>query len=582
MSINQKTIMKIIREVKSVSFSSLYNKLKKEQPSLGKRKVRRVLSKLNQKSKINYLDGGKIIELSSGKTKHRRHRFNRLSPIHDFDIIVKRYSLNNEFSRDGLNQAINLSKKKVELDDDRTDFTEQTAITIDGEHAKDFDDAVYLEKNDKGEYILYVHIADVSHYIREHSKLDLEAFERGNSYYLVDKVVPMLPQALSNDMCSLKPNVKRYVVSVKMHLDSGGNLLDKEFHTGVIVSKRRCTYKEVEDAIHSSIEELSTDLQMIYGMLINMKELAQILNQRRKALGSLELETKDLQIEVDNESRPIDIRIKKRMLSENIIEEFMLLANVTVSEYLESQGNSVFRVHESPDPESIDSLNKVLWHYNLHVDKNKKLTPGLLQELLDKVKDREEKDIIHLHVLRTMKQAAYTIENKGHFGLGFDSYTHFTSPIRRYPDLIIHRILKNRIGKKVKAKRCLNEDYLQKASEHSSKTERIAMEAERDIIKKKSAHFMVDKVGEDYEGIISGITNFGFFVEILPFGVEGLCGLRDLKYNYIYNDQNNSLKAEAKKITFELGMRVKIKVLNVNTRKSFIDLVLTDEDSYAK
>jgi ribonuclease R len=582
MSINQKTIMKIMREVKSVSFSSLYKKLKKDQPRLKKHKVRRVLSKLNKKSKINYNDGGKIIELSTTKNKRYRTKERTFSPIRDFDIIVKRYELKPEFSRDALNQAINLSKRKVELNDDRTDFTKQMAITIDGESAKDFDDAVYLEKKDNGEYVLYVHIADVSHYIREHSRLDLEAYERGNSFYLVDKVVPMLPKSMSNGICSLKPNVERYVVSVKMHLDNQGNIIDKDFYTGVIVSKRRCTYKEVENAIQSNIVDLSPDIQMIHGMLLNMKELADVLTERRKRMGSLELETKELEIDVDHESRPTDIHIKKRLTSERIIEEFMLMANVTVSEYLETQGNSLYRVHEAPDPENIDTLNKIIWHYDLHVDKNKELTPKLLQEILNKVKDREEKDIIHLHVLRTMKQAKYTPYNKGHFGLGFDSYTHFTSPIRRYPDLIVHRILKRRIGKKVKASRCLEESYLEKTAEHSSKTERVAVDAERDIIKMKSAHFMKDKIGEEYEGIISGVTIFGFFVEILPYGVEGLCGLRDLINNYEYDEQHTRLISEWNNIIFELGMRVKIKVLNVNIRKSFIDLIPVDEESYAK
>ncbi len=579
MSVNQKTILNIIKkeEEKTITFSLLYDRLKEFKPGLKKKRVRALLSKMKKKSRINYLDGGLKITLLRKKKKERKTE--RTSPIKDFDIIVKKYELQPEFSKEIIVHSLSLSNSKVELTDDRTDFTAQNVITIDGEDAKDFDDAVYLEKNDKG-YVLYVHIADVSHYVVERTKIDSEAFSRGNSYYLVDKVIPMLPQSLSNGICSLKPNLKRYVLSAKMVFDKDAKLVEREFYSGVIISKRRCTYNEVESVINSSYEDTLPELKPFYNMLLDMKEFAMKLREKRMKQGALDLETKELYITVDKNSAPLNIEIKKRLVAYQIIEEFMLIANVVVSEFLSSKGDTIFRVHETPDPDKVSTLNRIIGRYGLNIKKTEGVEPKDMQKILDAVKDKDEKQVIHLEVLRTMKQAFYTTENKGHFGLAFDNYTHFTSPIRRYPDLVIHRLLKIRLGIKVKAKKCLDKSYLEKAAEHSSKTERIAMEAERDIVKRKSTHFMADKIGNEYDGIISGVAPFGFFVEIEPYGIEGLCGLRDLLDHYEYDEKENVLINQRTKATLYLGMKVRVKVTNVNVRKSFIDLELLNEKAY--
>lgn len=584
MSISQKKIMKILNEEKSLSFSSLYRKLKSSSPALKKRQVRKVLSKLKKKSKVNYQTGGNIIELLKSKTKSRRT--DRINPSRDFDIIVRRYDLRWEFPKNVTNSAWQVASKKITKTDNRTDFTQQQLITIDGEDSKDFDDAVYLEKTENG-YKLYVHIADVSYYVKEESPIDTEAYERGNSYYLVDKVIPMLPKTLSNGICSLNPKKKRYAVSVKMVFDKDANLVDKEFYESIIISKRRCTYKEVDHAINSAREDLPEDLQEIHGMLLNMKEFAMKLKDKRFDNGSLGLETKELYIKTDKNSAPVDISIKERLISHSIIEEFMLITNVTVSKFLSTQGPTIYRVHEEPDEEKAKDLKKILARYGIQINIKGKITPKKVQTILEDLekdqfqKNPQMKHVIHMNVLRMMKQAVYSTENLGHFGLAFDNYTHFTSPIRRYPDLVIHRLLKHYIGGKIKVRRCLNPIYLGDVAQKTSKMERVAVEAERDIIKRKSAHFMKDKVGNEYEGIIAGVTNFGLFVELKPYGVEGLCSVKDLKFRYDFDIENNILYSKKNNIKFELGMPVKVKVVNVNLVKSFIDLEIINEKEYA-
>jgi ribonuclease R len=581
MSISQKAIMKIIREEKDLTFTSLYKKLNEVHPTFKKKRLRTLLGKLHKKNKIQYLKGGNRIGLARGNRSKSR-RLDRSHPINDFNFIVKKYELQPQFPKNVLMASLEIAKRKVRLTEERTDFTNQQIITIDGEDAKDFDDAVYLEKTDDGGYLLYVHIADVSYYVKERSPVDNEAFERGNSYYLIDKVIPMLPQSLSNGICSLKPNKKRYTVSVKMLFDKDINVIDKEFYTSIIESKRRCTYEDAEKTLNTPKEELPEDLQAIQPMLTYMKELADKLTEKRMSEGSLDLETKELYISTDKRSVPLNIEVKERLSSHKLIEEFMLITNVTVSKYLESLGESIFRVHESPDPEKVESLNRIITKYGFKIDVKENISPMAFQKVLKAVKDKKEKEIIHMHILRTMKQAIYSTENKGHFGLSFPSYTHFTSPIRRYPDLVIHRILKKQIGVEMKAKKCLERTYLDKACDKSSKTERIAVEAEREIIKRKAAHFMKDKVGNVYDGIISGVTNFGFFTELNPYGIEGLCGLRDLRGHYEHDPEHNTLTEQKNNITFSLGMKVKVRVINVNIRRSFIDLELVDEKSYGR
>lgn len=575
MSINPKIIIRVISDEKTITFSSLYRRLKKNRPGFKRQRLRKLLKKLKNKSKILYIDGGKRIAISK-LYQGKIHKANHYHPARDFNIIIKRHNLNPEFPKEVLEQAFNLSNTKITNKTDKTDFTKQNVITIDGEDSKDFDDAVYLKK-EEDKYILYVHIADVSFYVREKSKLDLEAYKRGNSVYLVDKVIPMLPHSLSNGICSLNPGKKRYTISVEMTFDKKGNLVSHNFYDSVIISKRRFTYKEVEKTINIDYDGVPDDIKPFYEMLLDMKELSTKLTTNRMEKGSLNMETKELYITVNKESMPTNIEIRKRLLAHKIIEEFMLISNVVVSSFLDSMGISIYRVHESPDVEKIERLNKIINKYGFHINKNKAITPKIIQKILNAVSNHKEKQIIHMHILRTMKQAYYTTENKGHFGLAFTNYTHFTSPIRRYPDLLIHRLLKYNMGTKIKAKQSLQKTYLEKAAENSSKTERLAVDAERDIVKRKASHFMVDKIGNIYDAIISGITSFGFFVEIAPYGVEGLCGLNSLKYHYEYNENENILYGTDNKNIFSLGKKIKVKLVNVNVRKSFIDFELVNE-----
>ncbi len=436
----------------------------------------------------------------------------------------------------------------------RTDFTDCASITIDGEDSRDFDDAVYIEKLD-GFYRLYVHIADVTHYVKFNSKLDKEAFKRGTSVYFPDLVLPMLPKKLSNGICSLNENVERLVLSCIMDIDGAGNTLRHKIAEGVIKSKHRMTYNKVFKILEGDTE-LNKQYADIAPMLKNMEELSKILFKKRENRGAVEFDLTESQIILDDETGKVkEITKKPRLNSHRMIEEFMLAANETIAAHMFSlQSPFVYRSHEAPPSEKLETLNDFLSAVGAEHDLSEKPSPKEIAQLLKSAPENLA-PVINRVALRSMSKATYEPVNNGHFGLAAEFYCHFTSPIRRYPDLCIHRIIKDYLhnGKSCFAK---YEDFVAEASKVSSERERDAEKAEREVDDLKKAEFMSHKIGEKFEGTISGVTEWGFFVE-LENSCEGLVRTENLPgISYLYNPRTLSLSNGA--LTYRIGDKVKI------------------------
>ena len=398
----------------------------------------------------------------------------------------------------------------------RSDFRDLLTVTIDGDHSKDFDDAISLEKTDKG-YRLYVHIADVSHYVKEDSPLDKEALLRGNSVYVVDRVVPMLPFELSNGICSLNPDVDRLTLTAVMDLDNNGNLMDTDVVESVIHSDKRCTYNDVNRLLAGdpAVQEEYRDVR---DMLKNFEELTHKLQARSKERGYISFSTKEPTIELDDKGRPVNIYVAERGFSEQMIEEAMIMANVAVAKFLdEKKIPGIFRVHETPDPEKVATVLNMAKALNVPADfYPDEVSAKDIQKFLDTIEDETSRDVLSMVALRSMQKARYDSEDIGHFGLALEDYTHFTSPIRRYSDLVVHRMLrkyffnKNADQTKMKGER----RKIQKEAEHISTKEREAITMERLVNDYEAARYMEKKVGQRYQGTVVGVANFGFFVEL--------------------------------------------------------------------
>ncbi len=452
--------------------------------------------------------------------------------------VIKKYELPYIFPDKVINEAKVLSEGIDEKEFlGRVNLTDKLIITIDGADAKDLDDAISIENNEDGSYTLGVHIADVSHYVKEKTKLDKEAYLRGTSVYLADRVVPMLPKELSNGICSLHPDVIRLTLSVFMKIDKEGEVKDYEFKTSYIKSKYRLTYDYVTDVLENSAEcpeELSK-------MLFDMKKVALILRNKRQKRGSLDFDFPECKIIYDEDNFPIDIKRYSMTIANNIIEEFMLAANETVAEYVFWQNYPlIYRIHEQPDPDKVDKFRIFIKNMG-YVFKggHEEIYPKTYLELLEKIKGDKNEKIIQTVMLRSLMKAKYSQENKGHFGLASKFYCHFTSPIRRYPDLIVHRVLKDIIYGRMDDSRIeYYIGFIEKAAEYTSERERVAENAERETIDIKKAEYMLDKIGEEFEGVISSVTNFGIFVE-LENTVEGLIRYESMKDDYYDYDENN-------------------------------------------
>ncbi len=499
----------------------------------------------------------------------------------DIMSVIKAYELPVEFPQDVMRILDHIPDEIDEKEaHNRLDIRDLPTVTIDGEDAKDLDDAITLSK--EGDlYRLGVHIADVTNYVKEGAALDKEALKRGTSVYLVDRVIPMLPHKLSNGICSLNPGVDRLALSCFMDIDAKGNVVSHSIAETIIKSDRRMTYNNVSKIVEDHDEEIIKEYEEFVPMFERMLELSLILRERRHKRGAINFDFPESKIIVDKMGKPIEIKAYERNKATKIIEEFMLIANETVAEdFFWQEMPFVYRTHDNPDEEKIQKLAIFInnFGYSIKVG-NEDIHPKELQKLLNKIEDTPEEALISRLTLRSMKQAKYTVTNTGHFGLSAKYYCHFTSPIRRYPDLQIHRIIKENLnGKLGEGRRTHYEKILFDVTNHSSKTERRADEAEREVEKMKKVEYMMDHIGEIFEGVISGITSWGMFVE-LPNTVEGMIRVSDMKDDYyIYDEERYQMIGEHTRKIYKLGQTVKVEVVNADKLLRTIDFALVEEE----
>ena len=496
----------------------------------------------------------------------------------EIDSIIRAHGLPEEFPKKVIDEANYVSSQ--DLEDEiarRLDLRHLDIFTIDGEDAKDLDDAISIEVLPNGNYKLGVHIADVTHYVREKSKLDKEALKRATSVYLVDKVIPMLPKQLSNGVCSLNPFEDKLTLSCIMEIDENGKVVNSEIAETVINSKARMTYTEVSDILEKDDEKLKQTFAKQVEDFKNAEKLARILMKRRERRGAIDFDFPEAKIILNREGKVVDIKCYERRISNKMIEEFMLVANETVAEHFYwLQLPFVYRIHETPSAEKMEDLNKFIATFGYHIKGDlEDVHPKEIQSLVEKIKGTKEEESISTIALRSMKQAKYSPQCIGHFGLAAKYYCHFTSPIRRYPDLQIHRIIKEQLNNKLNNKRQEQLSHIvEYASTQSSERERAAELAERDVHDFYKACYMADKVGQEFDGVVSSVTSFGMFVE-LENTVEGLIRLANMRDDYyIYNQETYTIMGERSHKTFKIGDTVRIKVDNVNVDFREIDFVL--------
>lgn len=458
----------------------------------------------------------------------------------------------------------------------REDLTKREIFTIDGKDAKDLDDAVCVEKTKNGTYLLGVHIADVSHYVKEGSKLDQEAILRGTSIYMMDRVIPMLPRELSNGICSLNAGTDRFAISVWMEVNEKGKVISSDVKKSVIHVTERMNYTDVTKILDRSDEAVLKRYEPYIEHFDRMKELAEILMERRKKEGSLDLDLPESKIILNQDGIAIDVQKEELTIANKIIEQFMLLANETIAErFYWLEAPFIYRVHEVPDMDKIEELNKFLYNFGYKIKATKEqVYPKAFADVLEEIKGKPEERVISNLILRTLKIAKYESENKGHFGIASKYYCHFTSPIRRYPDLFIHRIISMYLENPKQMNEVKKEIYRSQAvryAETSSEREKIAQKVEREAIQIKMAEYMQEKVGEEYDGVISSITSFGMFVE-LENTVEGLIRFENLGEDYyIYDENHKTLFGERTKTIFKIGDSIRIRVIRANKELREID-----------
>ncbi len=502
-------------------------------------------------------------------------------PEVEVKTIVEKYELPHVFCPEALQEARVIPQTPTARDTGgRTDLREFLTVTIDGETARDFDDAVSIREENEDCFRLWVSIADVSHYVKEGSPLDREAYARGTSVYFPDRCIPMLPEELSNGICSLNPHVERLAMTAEMLFDSRGDMVESRFYPSVIRSKARLTYTLVRDILEDDGPEIPGEYTEFAENLRLMKELALRLMEKRKKRGSIDFDLPEPEIVLDLQGQTEAILKAERNIAHRIIEEFMLAANEAVATYIQNRNvPSLHRVHENPDPAKLQDFREFIFNFGYEFRMTEgRVDPGELQGLLEKAAGRPEEKMLNEVLLRCMKQARYCMENMGHFGLASPCYTHFTSPIRRYPDLVVHRILKSVLTGTIKKQDSEKlSGVLPEVADHSSKRERVAMEAEREIIELKKLQFMKDKTGEEYDGFISGVTSFGFFVELIEYFVEGLVHVSTLRTDfYQYLEKQHSLVGENTGETFRIGDRIRVRVANVSLEKRQIDFTLAE------
>jgi ribonuclease R len=497
------------------------------------------------------------------------------------DILSKVYNHNikSEFYKETIKAAENVpSEIKPEDLKHRRDLREQMIVTIDGADAKDLDDAISVVKVDDNHYRLGVYIADVSHYVTEGSDLDKEAFERSTSVYLADRVIPMLPHRLSNGICSLNPQVDRLVMGCEMVIDLSGNVIQHEIFEAVINSSERMTYSDVNKILENKDLLLIEEYQDLVGMFEDMEDLASILRRKRFERGSLDFDIPEAKVVVDDLGVPIDIVLRERGTSEKIIEEFMLKANETIAEHFHWMNVPfIYRVHENPKEQKLRNFFQFVNNlgYKLKGSVNN-VHPKTLQSVLNKVSEYDEATILSTLLLRSMQKARYDENSIGHYGLASTYYTHFTSPIRRYPDLIVHRLIKKYLIEGKLDHDTINhyQHQIPEIALHTSKKERDAIACERDVMDMKMAEYMEKYIGQHFDGMISSITSFGMFIE-LPNLVEGLVHVLEMKDDYYhYNEKNLTMVGERHKHVYKIGDKVRVKVLNASKIEGQIDFAI--------
>ncbi|MCL4352783.1 MAG: ribonuclease R [Firmicutes bacterium] len=499
------------------------------------------------------------------------------SPGVDVSAIAAEYQLSPTFPDAVLAEAEKLPQSVTEAEyGNRVDLTDTLIVTIDGSDAKDLDDAISLEPLGDG-YRIGVHIADVSHYVAEGSAMDMEARRRGTSVYLVDRVIPMLPQRLSNGIASLNPGVLRLTVSVEIDLSSSGEVLKTKFFRSVIRSRHRLTYQGVNEILEGGLDVLG-----LRPWLEQLDVVRDLLRSKRVERGAVDFELPEAKVVLDDHGHPVDVVVRSRGVAESIIEELMLLANEAVAhELLRTELPGLFRVHDEPSLDKMTQFREMIGVLGYRLPEQ--VTPKSLQSLINRVKGLPEERVINSALLRSMKQARYGPKNTGHFGLAAEEYTHFTSPIRRYPDLWVHRVLTRYLENRVtEADRERWQQLVASVGEDASAREREAMEAERDSVALKEAEFMANKIGQEYEAVISGVTNFGIFVE-LPNLIEGLVRLEDLPQDYwVFDPVHYRLRGQRTGREYGLGSPVTVVVMRVDTGLRRIDFGLQEDAARRK
>ncbi|WP_132746929.1 ribonuclease R [Scopulibacillus darangshiensis] len=509
---------------------------------------------------------GRVIEILGHKN----------DPGIDILSIIYKHGLPLEFPDEVMNEA---KAAPDEIDPEelkgRRDLRNETIVTIDGEDAKDLDDAVNVIKLDNGNYKLGVHIADVSYYVKEGSALDEEAFDRGTSVYLVDRVIPMIPHRLSNGICSLNPKVDRLTISCEMEMTPSGKVVNHDIFPSVIRTTERMTYTNVRKILLKEDDEVLERYKDLLPFFDQMGELASILTEKRRQRGAIDFDFTEAKIIVNDEGKPADVVIRERSVAERLIEEFMLAANETVAEHFHwRELPFIYRIHEEPNPEKLEKFYNFAVNFGYVVKGSvDNIHPRTLQSLLEEVKGKPEEPVISTVMLRSMQQAKYFHESLGHFGLSTEFYTHFTSPIRRYPDLIVHRLIRKYLFEKQTDEKTKYywEKELPEIARHTSARERRAVDAERETDDLKKAEYMQDKIGETFEGMVSGVTNFGLFVE-LPNTIEGLVHISYLTDDYYhYREEHMALIGERTGNVFRIGDEIEVRVISVNLDERSID-----------
>ncbi len=503
------------------------------------------------------------------------------APGVDTEIIIRKYGIPDAHSPESIAEAVRLGSAVRDRDiRGRTDFRNLQTVTIDGEHARDFDDAITIERLANGNYWLGVHIADVSHYVEEGSALDREAYERGTSVYFPERAVHMFPSELATGLCSLNPHVDRLVQSCFMEVGRRGEVVRAEFHDGVINSNERMTYTAVNGILTDRDPALLERYAPLVPMFETMRELFQILNEARHRRGSIDFDLSETEIIMDSGGMIEAIVALERNVAHRIIEEFMLLANETVASFLEAnEAPALYRIHEEPDPLKVAKFEEFIATFDLSLDAPlAALRPRHFQKLIEKIAGKPEEKPIAFLMLRTMQKARYAPQNSGHFGLAAPSYTHFTSPIRRYPDLVVHRALRAaRLRLLSEEQREAAEEDLPEVARHTSEMERRADDAERELLQWKKVKFMADKVGDAFDGYVTGVAAFGLFVELVEHFVEGLVHVSTMADDYYrFVESAHMLRGENTQKTYRLGDKVGVQVIRVNMDARQIDLGLVE------